>query len=221
MAKFVLVTSQLMKRIFSRVGGSNKTFQDVEKGMEGFLATYKGSRGKLPPEDKWPVPKSLFDRLAAEAKVKPKTVDASIKAEGFDADTANDRARGRSKRSMKAWDEARRAGNLEVERMAREQGRKAYNSEKFVREQAPPRRRSRNQDLLEELGTASDERIRRIKEGNSRVAKDLDLREREKEAREKAARSKRTPTPRGVVGKSFERRRFSVEESLRDSGRGL
>ena len=98
MAKFVMVTTNLMRRIFSKVGGSNKTFQDVEKGMEGFLTAYKGSRGKLPPEGKWPVPKSLFDRLAAEAKVKPKTVDASIKAEGFEADTANDRARGRSKR---------------------------------------------------------------------------------------------------------------------------
>lgn len=134
MARFVLVTSKLMNRIFSKLGGSNRTLQDVEKGMEGFLAAYKGSRGKLPPEDKWPVPKSLFDRLAAEAKVKPKTVDAGIKARGFEADTANDRARGRSKRSMKAWDEARRAGNFGVERVAREQGLKAYNSEKFTRE---------------------------------------------------------------------------------------
>jgi hypothetical protein len=114
----------MIQRLAAKLGESNKTLQSVGKGQEGFLYAYKKHRGKLPPEDRWLVPKTLFNKLMAEAKVKPNSQAAKQAASGFEVPTMNDEFRGLSKRGNKLRDgtrnmsESHRAAQRATERTA-------------------------------------------------------------------------------------------------------
>lgn len=95
MAKFVLISSQLLKRFISKLGDSNKVVQSVIRAQQGLRHDYRGFKGKDLPSNKAIVPKSLFEKLVSQGKMKPSNPQVSFMMEhGQEIETFQDRKAG-------------------------------------------------------------------------------------------------------------------------------